>query len=162
MTVMDCISTRIPYRQTGSFSKTVVDYIDQEPSLKDFYKYTPTLQGVKKAIEDRKQFTYDRKTLVQELRKQYAAVELSERTKDNIEALASENTFTFTTAHQNNIFTGPLYFIYKILHTIKLAEYCKSNLPDHNFVPVFYIGSEDADLDELHHLFVGGEKLLWN
>ena len=159
---MDCISTRIPYRQTGNFSKTVVDYIDQHTSLKEFFNYPPTIQGIKKAIEDRKQFNYDRNVLVQELRKQYATVALSERTKNNIEALASKNTFTFTTAHQNNIFTGPLYFIYKILHTIKLAEYCKTNLPDHNFVPVFYIGSEDADLDELNHVYVGGEKLTWN
>jgi len=159
---MDCISTRIPYRQTGSFSKTVVDYIDQHSSLKEFFNYPPTIQGIKKAIEDRKQFNYDRNVLVQELRKQYSDVALSEKTKNNIEALASKNTFTFTTAHQNNIFTGPLYFIYKILHTIKLAEYCKTNLPDHNFVPVFYIGSEDADLDELNHIYVGGEKLTWN
>jgi len=159
---MDCISTRIPYRQTESFSKTVVDYIDQQASLKEFFNYPPTIQGIKKAIEDRKQFNYDRKVLVQELRKQYSAVALSEKTKNNIEALASKNTFTFTTAHQNNIFTGPLYFIYKILHTIKLAEYCKANLPDHNFVPVFYMGSEDADLDELNHVYVGGEKLTWN
>ena len=159
---MDCISTRIPYRQTGSFSKTVVDYIDQHASLKEFFNYPPTIQGIKKAIDDRKQFNYDRNVLVQELRKQYSSVALSEKTKKNIEALALKNTFTFTTAHQNNIFTGPLYFIYKILHTIKLAEYCKTNLPDYNFVPVFYIGSEDADLDELNHVYVGSEKLTWN
>jgi len=159
---MDCIATRIPYRQTNHFSKTVLDYIDQSPALKPFFAYTPSLRGIKKAIEDRKQFKYNRKVLVQELNKQYAAVEISERTKNNIEALASQNTFTFTTAHQNNIFTGPLYFIYKILHTIKLAEYCKTNLPEYNFVPVFYIGTEDADLDELNHIYVDGQKLAWN
>ena len=159
---MDCISTRIPYRQTGRFSKTVVDYNDQQTSLKEFFNYPPTIQGIKKAIDDRERFDYDRNVLVQELRKQYSSIALSEKTKNNIEALASKNTFTFTTAHQNNIFTGPLYFIYKILHTIKLAEYCKSNLPNYNFVPVFYIGSEDADLDELNHVYVGGEKLTWN
>ena len=159
---MDCISTRIPYRQTGCFSKTVVDYIDQHSSLKEFFNYPPTIQGIKKAIDDRKQFNYNRNSLVQELKKQYSAIATSEKTKNNIEALASKNTFTFTTAHQNNIFTGPLYFIYKILHTIKLAEYCKTNLPGFHFVPVFYIGSEDADLDELNHVYVGGEKLTWN
>ena len=162
MTVMDCTSTRIPYRQTGSFSKTVVDYIDHDPALKEFYKYPTTIQGIKKAIEDRKQFNYDRKVLVKELKKQYALIKASKKTMDNIEALDLENTFTITTAHQNNIFTGPLYFIYKILHTIKLAEYCKTNLPGYNFVPVFYIGSEDADLDELNHIYLGGEKLAWN
>jgi bacillithiol biosynthesis cysteine-adding enzyme BshC len=28
-------------------------------------------------------------------------------------------------------------------------------------VPVFYMGSEDADLDELNHIYLGGEKLEW-
>ena len=159
---MDCISTRIPYRQTGYFSKTVVDYIDQVASLKEFFNYSTTLQGVKKAIEDRKQFRYNRDVLVTELKKQYSSVTLSDKTKANIESLASGNTFTFTTAHQNNIFTGPLYFIYKILHAIRLAGYCKDNLPEYNFVPVFYMGTEDADLDELNHVYVEGQKLVWN
>jgi bacillithiol biosynthesis cysteine-adding enzyme BshC len=159
--MMDCISARIPYRQTGNFSKTVIDYIDQVSSLKEFFKYPPTLQGIKKAIEDRLQFNYNREVLVNELKKQYASVTVSDQTQTNIELLASGNTFTFTTAHQNNIFTGPLYFIYKILHTIKLAEYCKTNLPQYNFVPVFYMGTEDADLDELNHIYVEGHKLVW-
>jgi bacillithiol biosynthesis cysteine-adding enzyme BshC len=159
---MDCTSTRIPYRQTGCFSKTVTDYIDQQTPLKEFFNYPPSLQGVKKAIEDRKKFPYNRNVLVQVLQKQYSSVASSDKTKYNIESLASANTFTFTTAHQNNIFTGPLYFIYKILHTIKLAEHCKANLPGYNFVPVFYMGTEDADLDELNHIYLGGEKLTWN
>jgi bacillithiol biosynthesis cysteine-adding enzyme BshC len=159
---MDCTATRLPYRQTNHFSKTVLDYIDQSPELKPFFVYPPSLNGIKKAIEDRKKFNYNRDVLVNELRKQYAPVTVSEKTKSNIEALASKNTFTFTTAHQNNIFTGPLYFVYKILHTIQLAEYCKANLPEYNFVPVFYIGSEDADLDELNNIHIGGEKLVWN
>jgi bacillithiol biosynthesis cysteine-adding enzyme BshC len=162
MADMDCISTRIPYRQTGYFSKTIVDYIDQVSSLKDFFNYPSTIQGVKKAIEDRKQFKYDRDVLVRELKKQYSPITISDRTKANIDLLASNNTFTFTTAHQNNIFTGPLYFIYKILHTIKLAEYCKTNLPEYNFVPVFYIGTEDADIDELNHIYIGEQKLVWD
>src|SRR6185503_14378299 len=160
--MMDCNSTRIPYRQTGNFSKTIVDYIDQVTSLKEFFNYPPTLQGIKKAIEDRKQFNYNRNVLVSELQKQYSSVPIPGKVKANIELLASDNTFTFTTAHPNNIFTGPLYFIYKILHTIKLAEYCKTNLPQYNFVPVFYMGTEDADLDELNHIYVEGQKLEWN
>ena len=159
---MDCIATRIPYRQTNHFSKTILDYIDQAAALKPFFAYPPSLQGIRKAIEDRKQFNYDRAVLVQELKKQYAPVALSEKTRKNIDLLSEANTFTFTTAHQNNIFTGPLYFIYKILHTIKLAEFCKTHLPEYNFVPVFYIGSEDADLDELNHIYVDGQKLVWH
>jgi len=158
---MDCISTRLPYRQTGAFSKIALDYIDQGPALKLFFTHPPSLQGIQEAISIRKQFATDRKTLVQELKKQYKDIVTSEKVKQNIESLQSDNTFTITTAHQNNIFTGPLYFIYKIIHAIKLADHLKTSLPENNFVPVFYIGSEDADLDELNHIYLGGEKLVW-
>lgn len=159
---MDCTSTRLPYRQTGYFKKIVLDYIDQASALQPFISYAPSLQGIQKAIEARKQFSTNRELLVQELKKQYEGVGTSDRVKKNIESLSASNTFTITTAHQNNIFTGPLYFIYKILHAVKLAEHLKASLPQNNFVPVFYIGSEDADLDELNHIHLGGEKLVWN
>ena len=159
---MNCTAERIPYQQTGSFNKIVIDYIDQVPALKDFFVHPPSTAGLKKAIEERKQFNYNRKVLVEELQKQYATFSASDAVNKNIAALAKENTFTITTAHQNNIFSGPLYFIYKTLHAIKLAEHCKTSFPDYNFVPVFYIGSEDADLDELNHINLGGEKLVWN
>ncbi len=159
---MDCIATRIPYRQTNQFSKIAMDYIDQSPELKPFFAHPPTLNGLSRAIEARKNFDTDRKTLVKALMKQYEPVPKNKLVEKNIEALLSADTFTITTAHQNNIFTGPLYFIYKILHTIKLAEYFKKTLPPYNFVPVFYMGSEDADLDELNHIYLGGEKLVWN
>jgi bacillithiol biosynthesis cysteine-adding enzyme BshC len=66
------------------------------------------------------------------------------------------------TAHQPNLFTGPLYFIYKILHAIKLANYLKEQLPSFHFVPVFYMGSEDADIEELNHFTVEGKKYEWS
>jgi bacillithiol biosynthesis cysteine-adding enzyme BshC len=159
---MNFTAERIPYRQTGCFNKIVVDYVDQSSSLKDFFAYSSTLTGIKKAIEERKQFPYNRGILVQELKKQYADVAASDAVNKNIEALSSANTFTVTTAHQNNIFSGPLYFIYKTLHAIRLAEHCKTSFPEYNFVPVFYIGSEDADLDELNHIHLGGEKIIWD
>ena len=84
MADMDCTSTRIPYRQTGCFTKTVVDYIDQDASLKEFFNYPPTLQGIKKAIEDRIHFRYNRDVLVQELKKQYDSIAVSDKTKNNI------------------------------------------------------------------------------
>jgi bacillithiol biosynthesis cysteine-adding enzyme BshC len=158
---MNCISARFPYRQTGAFSKIAMDYIDQADALKPFFAFTPALQGLQKAIAGRKQFATNRQLLVQELKKQYEGVPVNEKVQQNINSLLSEDTFTITTAHQNNIFTGPLYFIYKIVHAIKLADLLKTSLPSSNFVPVFYIGSEDADLDELNHIHIGGEKLVW-
>lgn len=158
---MNFTAARLPYRQTGTFSNIALDYIDQAAALKPFFTHPPTLQGIQKAIELRKQFTTDRQALVNELEKQYAEIETSDAVKKNIQSLLSADTFTITTAHQNNLFTGPLYFIYKIVHAIKLADHLKDSLPKQNFVPVFYIGSEDADLAELDHINLGGEKLVW-
>ena len=159
---MDCTATRIPYRQTNYFSKLVLDYIDQLPEVQPFYAHPVSLTGIQDAIKKRKQFPTNRKVLVQELQKQYAAVEQNKLVQQNIDALLDENTFTIVTAHQNNIFTGPLYFIYKIVHCIKLADFFKKTLPAFHFVPVFYIGSEDADLEELNHIFVGEKNIVWN
>ncbi len=158
---MNFTSTRIPYRQTGAFSRIVVDYIDQADALKPFYAEVPSLQGLSKAISVRKQFATNRELLVQELQKQYEGLNPHPKISDNITALLSPDTFTVTTAHQNNIFTGPLYFIYKIIHAIKLADTLNISMPDYLFVPVYYIGSEDADLDELNHIRLNGEKLVW-
>lgn len=159
---MDCRSTRLSYRQTGVFSKLVQDYVDQSEKLTPFIAHHPTINGIKEAVESRKQFATNRELLVQELRKQYQIVETSEAVQKNIGSLLSADTFVITTAHQNNIFTGPLYFIYKIIHAIKLANHLTETLPGHKFVPVYYIGSEDADLDELNNINLGGEKIVWN
>jgi bacillithiol biosynthesis cysteine-adding enzyme BshC len=154
-------STRLPYRQTQAFSSLALDYIDQVPRVRKFFSHTPSLQGIREAIAQRNSFDIDRTLLVRQFREQYTNVNGSEKVKMNIEKLASANCYTVTTAHQNNIFTGPLYVIYKIIHAIRLSEYLKQSLPQYDFVPVFYVGSEDADLGELDHVFLGGQKLQW-
>ena len=158
---MNASSQNIGYSSTGFFSKLVTDYINQSAQLQPFYSFAPTIDGIKKAIEERKKFPTNRNVLVEILQKQYAESALTAKQELNIRQLKNENCFTITTAHQPNIFTGPLYFIYKILHAIKLAEDCKLALPGNDFVPVYYMGSEDADLDELGHIFINGKKHEW-
>ncbi|MEO6733501.1 MAG: bacillithiol biosynthesis cysteine-adding enzyme BshC [Ferruginibacter sp.] len=158
---MDCISSSLPYGQTGYFSKIVLDYIKQEPAIQPFYQHAATIDGIRAAIASRKQFPGNRNLLVDILRKQYASVEISGKVAENIALLKNENTFSICTAHQPNIFTGHLYFIYKILHVVKLAEQLKLELPENDFVPVYYMGSEDADLEELNHIYINGEKYEW-
>ncbi|MER3499199.1 MAG: bacillithiol biosynthesis cysteine-adding enzyme BshC [Chitinophagaceae bacterium] len=158
---MNFISIRLPYRQTGYFSKTVIDYLDQLSSLKPFFSLPPSAQGIQQAIENRKKTNTNRQLLVEQLRKQYAGITSYPAVQKNIEALLSSNCFTITTAHQPNLFTGPLYFIYKIVHAIKLAEHCRHLFPEYNFLPVFFMGSEDADFDELGHFYLNKEKHEW-
>lgn len=158
---MNCTATRLPYRQTNAFSQIALDYIDQVKALQPFFQHSPSLAGIQEAIAARKQFPVRRGILVTALQKQYEGITVSTTTAANIKALGDANTFTITTAHQNNIFTGPLYFIYKIIHAIRLADELNKLFPENHFVPVYYIGSEDADLAELNHIWMEGIKYEW-
>lgn len=180
---MDWTSTRLPYRQTGYFSHIILDYLEQAKQLSPFYRHPVSAEGLRQSLEARKAFPTNRAALVQALEEQYTGVLGGEAAgalgasgtsgasrrpgaskslvRENITRMAEETTFTVCTAHQPAIFTGHLYFIYKILHTIRLAEWLKEQYPAYHFVPVFYMGSEDADLDELGHIYLGGDKLIW-
>jgi bacillithiol biosynthesis cysteine-adding enzyme BshC len=158
---MEFSSQHITYRSTGFFSEIIVDYINGSAALEPFYSFAPDIAGIKEAIEARKKYPTNRKLLVEVLKTQYAHETLTDKQQLNIEQLNNSNCFTITTAHQPNIFTGHLYFLYKILHAIKLADELAVQLPQYDFVPVFYMGSEDADLDELGHIYLFGEKYEW-
>ena len=154
-------SEYIPFSQTGKFTKIALDYVAGAAGLKDFYQHPVSLEGIKSAIIERKKFNTNRALLVEQFTNQYKDFNDCDAVKANIQELLSENTFTICTAHQPNIFTGHLYFVYKILHTVKLAASLKNELPEYNFVPVFFMGSEDADLEELNHIVIDGEKYKW-
>ena len=151
----------VSYESTGFFSKLVADYLSGNANLSEFYKHPVTIEGIKASIYDRKSFKTNRKLLVAELTKQYNGIYLNGLQDQNLQLLLAEDTFTITTAHQPNIFTGPLYFIYKILHTIRLANELKLQIPEFDFVPIYYMGSEDADLNELGYIYLNGEKRVW-
>ncbi len=159
---MNCTITTATFAETDSFSKIVLDYLASADTLRPFYKHSQNIEGIKNAIDARKKFTTNRSLLVNTLKQQYETVVPSEAVNNNIASLLHEHTFTVVTAHQPNIFTGYLYFIYKIAHTIKLANDLKQQLPEYNFVPVYYMGSEDADLDELGKVTIDGEQYIWN
>jgi len=155
-------SQYIPYSETGKFTKIILDYVAAANDVKDFYRHDVNFNGMKVSIEERKKFLTNRPLLVEQLQLQYKNIGDGDLVTNNIKALADENTFTICTAHQPNIFTGHLYFIYKILHTIKLANDLKKQLPKYNFVPVYFMGSEDADLEELNHVVIDGKKYIWH
>ena len=154
-------SLYIPYSETGKFSKIVLDYIDQPGILADFFEHPVSIEGIEACILQRKKFNTNRSLLVEQLQTQYENIRDSDSVKVNINALSNENTFTICTAHQPNIFTGHLYFVYKILQAIKLADELKKQLPQYNFVPVYFMGSEDADFEELNFAVVDFKKYEW-
>ena len=149
------------FEETGNFSALALDYLKADKSLEAFYNQPVSIEGIKKTIEERKAFKTDRKLLVDQLKFQYRNITLNSLQLSYIDKLLLNNSFTITTAHQPNIFTGHLYFIYKIIHAIKLADELQKLLPENNFVPVYYMGSEDADLEELGEVVVDGKKMIW-
>lgn len=157
---METHCTYINYDKTGYFSKLVTDYLDNAPQLQPFYNLPPTFEGLEKSIEQRQNFPH-RKVLVDQLQQQYASLNVAAKTSNNIQSLLKENTFTVTTAHQPNIFSGPLYVVYKIFHAIKLASALNEKFPQQYFVPVYFMGSEDADLDELNNITINQRKYVW-
>ena len=156
----DCIS----YQTSGYFSKLIQDYLDQTPGLQPFYNHFPTLENFEKQIIE-KESNFDhanRIPLVNTLKKQYQNINISDATKQNIELLVLENTFTITTGHQLNLFSGPLYFLYKIISTINLTKELKSKYPTNNFVPVYWMATEDHDFEEINYFNFKGKKFRWN
>jgi len=82
--------------------------------------------------------------------------------RSNIESLTNENTFTVVTGHQMVAMTGPLYVIYKIAHVIRLCELLKNTYPDYNFVPVFWLASEDHDYQEVRSFNLFNRSFSWD
>jgi bacillithiol synthase len=155
--------TNVDYQSTGYFSSLILDFLKKDKNLENFYSFFPDYEGFQKAINARK-YSFNRKVLADVIIQQNVNAGLypSAKTSENINLLRSENTFTVTTGHQLCLFTGPLYFLYKIITTINLAESLKSKFPDKNFVPVFWMASEDHDFEEVNHINLFNNKLTWN
>ena len=104
----------------------------------------------------------DRTVLVNALQQQAQLVaNTSYSSKANIELLKNKNTYTVTTGHQLCLVTGPLYFIYKIVSTINLCKTLSEQSTDKQFVPVYWMASEDHDFEEVNHLHTFGKTLSW-
>lgn len=147
-------------RTSNSFSKITTDFLYNNSIFKDLIQAEFSLENVAKQIEIKADFEPEKRALLVEvLNQQYASIHPSVSVQKNINSLKEENTFTITTGHQLNIFTGPIYFLYKIIHAIKLAERLKETFPDKNFVPIYWMASEDHDFEEINHTFLYNQKI---
>lgn len=157
----DCIT----YQNSGYFTKLMIDYLDETSGLKPFYNHFPKIENFKSQIEEKSSNfnSYSkRQVLVSELERQYQNFNVSKTTLNNIELLNDSNTFTITTGHQLNLFTGPLYFLYKIVSTINLCKQLKKEYPENNFVPIYWMATEDHDFDEINYFNYQGKVFRWN
>ena len=153
----------IPFKKTGYFSSLICDYLDKKNELFDFYGNFPSIEGFRNQIDLKQNFSATNRTvLVEALQNQYKGINVSESSFKNIEALKKKNTFTITTGHQLNIFTGPLYFLYKIVSVINLTKQLEVAYPNQNFVPIYWMATEDHDFEEINYFNFKGQKVQWN
>ena len=156
----ECIS----YPKTGYFSSLICDYLDQKEQLAPFYHRFPSLDNFEAQFAEKgNAFSQQTRNVLSEaLQNQYAQLSPSEETLSNINSLKEAQTFTITTGHQLNLFTGPLYFLYKIIHTITLSRKLNTQHPNQHFVPVYWMATEDHDFDEINYFRFKGQKIQWN
>jgi bacillithiol biosynthesis cysteine-adding enzyme BshC len=151
----------VDLKKTGQFSTFFLDYLEGKESLRSFYSHLPNLESFGDAIQAKQFSAEKRQTLVEVLESQYVGLPLAPAVEQHIHALRGEKTFTVTTGHQLNLFTGPLYFIYKLVSTINLAKRLQERYPDCRFVPVYWMASEDHDAAEINYFKLDGTTYRW-
>ncbi|MFK7934895.1 MAG: bacillithiol biosynthesis cysteine-adding enzyme BshC [Saprospiraceae bacterium] len=152
---------RFPFADVPQLSTRDKAYAAQDTSMRPFYKYAVNIDSFAQVIADKQKDTTDRALLVRVLEEQYENYETTAAVKNNIAALADKKTFTVITAHQPSLFTGPLYYVLKIMSCINLAEQLRTQYPDYQFVPIFVTGGEDHDFEEVNHTNLYGKSISW-
>lgn len=154
----------VPFEKTDSYDKLIIDYLKKDEFLKKFHDFDDSLEGLKCRFESYENPRLDRELLKNTLLNQYAKSgmqNVTEKVMENLQSLSSPKTFTITTGHQLNIFGGPMFVIYKVLTAINTSEHLSKLYPDNNFVPVFWMATEDHDIEEISSITLFGKKYKW-
>lgn len=152
----------IPFKKAGILNSLVLNYVQRDEQLSSFYTFFPDTEGFEIFLNRKPYKNLNRDNLASiVLEQSKATANLSELSRLNISKLAIANTYTVTTGHQLVLFTGPLYFIYKIISTLNLAENLKKEFPKMDFVPVYWMASEDHDFEEVSSFNAFGKKISW-
>ena len=152
----------VDFEQAGMLHPITRAYLKQDQSLRAFYEFAPTFKGLEQSLTERKKYPIDRELLVNALLKQYEGVPNSHNIQGSIEKLREERTYTIVTGHQLNLFTGPLYFIYKIASVIQLSKRLQEAHPEFTIIPVYWMATEDHDFEEINHFHLADKTIRWN
>jgi bacillithiol synthase len=143
---MDCralLPSQLPHT-----TKLFRDYVSDFSKLASFYSHPPDLNQV--AIEARKlQFPDERRREVADiLRAQNTRFGSSLAAQKNLDRL-SNGAVTIVSGQQVGLFGGPAFSFYKALSAIHTARQLSEEGID--AVPVFWMATEDHDVDEVRH-----------
>lgn len=147
----------ISLEQTGLFPRLIRDYTSGREDMSPFYDFSPDISGLKEKMEQVHSLKRNDSLLADVLEEQHGTA-LSESQRKNLLALKENRAFTICTGHQLCLFSGPVYMIYKIVSVIKLSKIL-SEASGEPIVPVFWMASEDHDVEEVDHTYLFGKKL---
>ncbi len=155
----DCIS----YQNSRFVTPIIKDYLEQKENVQPLYNRFPSIDNFEAQIIE-KGLNYNhqnRAILYDTILRQYDNIQASDATLKNIELLKNNSSFTITTGHQLNLFTGPLYFLYKIITALNLCKELKEKYSEKDFVPIYWMATEDHDFDEINYFNFKGKKFVW-
>lgn len=156
-------SLKINRKDAGLFSEQQIKMVYEQDYYSDFINEAFDINAFEGQIARKgESFSMESRLVLQEaLKLQYSNSDISQNVQDNLKSLTSSNTFTVTTGHQLSLFTGPLYFVVKILHVIKMCEALKVKYPENNFVPIYWMATEDHDFEEIQSCNLFNQKVTW-
>src|SRR6266436_9733604 len=144
---MGCVS--IPFRRLPHQPKLFVRLIDDYCSVKRFYAHPPNMDAVKQVAASLEYPADRRREVARILREQNAVFGASAEAMSNVEKL-ERGAVAVVSGQQVGLFGGPAYAVYKAVTAIRLAEELSgAGIPA---VPVFWMATEDHDLDEVRHV----------
>ncbi len=154
----------IDRRDTTFFSALSNKITYNQEELNEYIQSPFGLKGFEKQIQlKEKHFTMQQRlTLHKVVSEQLSSYFKYDKLEKNVHLLKEENTYTVTAGHQLNLYGGPLYTLYKILDVIALAEELDKEFPFFNFVPVFWMATEDHDFEEINHIHLFNDTLTWD
>lgn len=159
----DCFETEcLPVENFLTLSGGLSDYLSNNEILSPYISSFLNIESFQNLIENRKLNPVNRQVLSKAMYQQNYGFQLHRKQSESLELIKSDITYCVTTAHQTNLFGGPLYFIQKAISTIKATQLAKKEYPNYFFIPIYWLGSEDHDFEELNHTWIHGQKLEWH
>lgn len=124
-------------------------YLKQDPVIRPFFPLNyQNPADWNSILSERISFPADiRETVHQVLEKQNRGI--SPQIDRNLEVFKQENSVVIVTGQQAGFFGGPLFTLFKTLSAVKWCEELKEKFPGVNFIPVFWVETEDHDFQEI-------------